>query len=123
MKTSAAESAARSTTVVEQAVFAAAEALCASRPTRAIMALVVLLVLAAGGGRAPAPETGAPVAGDTQVCDASVRPAAGERCREPWNEAVPPERPQPRPPVRPRARWIDLRSGGLAQPRAPDAAT
>jgi hypothetical protein len=120
VKTTAKESATRSTTVVEQAVFAAAEALCASR---AFMALVVLLVLAAGGGRAPGPETGSPTAGDTQVCDASVRPAAGERRRELWSEAVPPTGQQPRPPVRLRARWIDLRSGGLPQPRAPDAAT
>jgi hypothetical protein len=123
VKTTAAESSTRSTTVVEQAVLAAAEALCASRPTRAIVALVVLLVLAAGGGSAPASETGSPIAGDTQVCDASVRPAPAERRSERWNEAVPPPRQQPCPPVRPRARWIDLRSGGLAQPRAPDAAT
>jgi len=80
-------------------------------------------VLAAGGSRASAPETGSPIAGDTQVCDASVRPAAGERRSEPWNGAVPPTRQQPRPQARPRARWVDLRSGGLAQPRAPDAAT
>jgi hypothetical protein len=123
VKSTTAETSSRSATVVEQAVFAAADALCASRPTRAIMALVVLLVLAAGGSRAPTPATGSQVAGDTQACAASVRPAAGERRSERWQEAVPPPRLQPRPPVRSRARWLDLRCGGLAQPRAPDAAT
>jgi hypothetical protein len=96
------------------------EALCASRRTRAFVAVAVLLVLATGGVHAPMARTELPVAGHPATAKvASTDAGRPERCAERRLEAAVAVRSQP-PRVLPR--WFDLRTGGLPAPRAPDAA-
>lgn len=96
------------------------DALCASRRTRAFLAIAVLLVLASGGVHAPAVRAELPVAGDavaTRAARAEASPVerrvdSGPQRLLACGRAVPRTMP----------RWADLRAGGRPAPRAPDAA-